>query len=107
MRRSSATRCFRRSRCSARSGLIWQNTATGESSVWLMNGASFTAGVVLDTLPIQWSIVGTGDFNADGKADLLLQNTATGERVVRLMNRTTLLSTVSLGISGTDWSIGN
>ena len=87
--------------------LVWQNTVTGESSVWLMNGGALTSGVALDTLPGQWRVVGTGDFNADGKADLLLHNTGTGERAVRLMNRTTLLSTVSLGTSAITWSIRN
>jgi hypothetical protein len=35
-------------------------------------------------------LVGTGDFNGDGKADLLFQNTSTGTPVVWTMNGTTV-----------------
>ena len=33
-----------------------------------------------------WAIVGTGDFNNDGKTDILWRNTSTGENYVWYMN---------------------
>jgi uncharacterized delta-60 repeat protein/M6 family metalloprotease-like protein len=90
---------------SGKSGLIWQNSVTGERSVWLMNGTTVTQGVSLGLSPTEWSIAAIADFNGDGKPDLLWQNTLTGDRVFWLMNGTTFLSSVDLGVSSPDWSI--
>lgn len=67
--------------------LIWQNTSTGDVTVWYMNGTAWTGkwdylakGVSLD-----WKIVGTGDFNSDGKPDLVWQNSATRDVMVWYM----------------------
>ena len=91
--------------------ILWQHQATGALSVWLMNGTSLTSlatvtpGVVSDT---NWKIVGTGDFNGDGKPDILWQHQATGALSVWLMNGTSLasLATVTPGVvSDTNWKI--
>jgi hypothetical protein len=42
-----------------------------------MNGASLISGLLFDpdqTLGTNWKIVGTGDFNGDGKPDLVWQH---------------------------------
>jgi hypothetical protein len=67
--------------------LLWQNTTTGERSIWLMNGTSWDgSSVILPQVPTVWSIVGSGDFNGDGNADILWQNTSTGERSIWFMS---------------------
>jgi hypothetical protein len=38
--------------------LVWQNTTTGERSIWNMSGSTFTSAVLLPTVPTQWSIAG-------------------------------------------------
>jgi hypothetical protein len=75
--------------------------------IWLMNGTSYSSGVSLGVVPTQWQIVGTGDFNGNGKTDILWQNTATGERAIWLMNGTSYSSGVSLGFVPTQWDIRN
>jgi hypothetical protein len=87
--------------------ILWQNSATGQRIIWLMNGTTHQSTVSLGTVPTQWSIVGSSDFNGDGKADILWQNSATGQRIIWLMNGTAHQSTVSLGTVGTSWSIRN
>jgi hypothetical protein len=52
-------------------------------------------------------MVGTGEFNGDGKRDILWQNNTTGQRTIWLMNGTTLIGNVSLGIVPTQWNIRN
>ena len=61
-----------------KSDILWQNSSTGQRSIWLMNGTVLASIVNLPTVPIQWDIVGVGDFNADGKSDILWQNRSTG-----------------------------
>ena len=61
--------------------------ATGEIVAWLMNGASLSSGARL-LPPGTWTVVTTGDYNGDGKADLVFKNTATNEVVMWLMNGT-------------------
>jgi hypothetical protein len=65
------------------SDILWQNQSTGLLSAWRMSGVDLIQGVLL-TLPdgsspalvsdTQWRIVGTADFNADGRTDLLWQH---------------------------------
>jgi hypothetical protein len=88
-----------------KSDLLWQNTTTGERSLWLMNGTSFQSSAGLGTISNDWSIAATGDFNGDGKPDILWQNSTTGERLIWLMNGTAFGSSVSLGTVPLAWSI--
>lgn len=87
------------------SDLVWQNSATGERLVWLLDGTSFVAPVSLGTIATDWSIAATGDFDHDGQTDFVWQNTVTGERLIWLMDGTTYRSSVALGTVATDWSI--
>jgi hypothetical protein len=53
-----------------------------------------------------WQIVGTGDFNNDGKVDILWRNKSTGRNVVWLMNGTTYSSYAELmQVADTNWEI--
>ncbi len=88
-----------------RPDLLWQNTLTGQRSIWLMNGLTATGGVDLGTLPVEWVIAGSGDFTGDGKTDLVWQNTVTGQRSIWVMNGTSALYGVDLGTVPLDWWI--
>ena len=70
-----------------KSDLLWYNAATGQTSIWLMNGGAATAQSLILTDP-NWRISNTGDFNGDGKADLLWYNATTGQTAIWLMNGT-------------------
>jgi hypothetical protein len=87
--------------------ILRENVATGERTLWLMNGTSPIGTVTIGTdADTNWHMVGAGDFNGDGKQDILWQNLATGARRVWLMNRTTFVSSVDLGTDAdTNWRI--
>ena len=60
--------------------ILWQNTSTGQTSIWEMNGNSFIGGGPVSPNPgPSWKAIGTGDFNKDGFSDILFQNTSSGQ----------------------------
>jgi hypothetical protein len=61
--------------------------------------------VIRDEANIDNRIVGTGDFNSDGKQDILWRNTVDGANRVWVMNGTTLVSTEPLTVVNPDWEI--
>jgi hypothetical protein len=88
-----------------KSDVFWSNTATGERSLWFMNGSAAGGGAGVGTVPPAWKISGTGDFNGDGKADLFWTNTTTGDRAMWLMNGSTVLLNAFLGTIPADWIV--
>ena len=72
-------------------------------AIWEMNGttvlnanSSFVANV-----PTNWSIVGTGDFNGDGKTDIVWRDTA-GDIAIWLMNGVTISGASGIGTVADD-----
>jgi hypothetical protein len=78
-----------------RSDIIWRDGG-GNTSVWLMNGATVLSPVAIGTVPTQWSIVGQRDFDGDGDADLLWRDTS-GNTAIWFMNGTAVSSSAGIG----------
>jgi uncharacterized repeat protein (TIGR03803 family) len=72
--------------------ILWQNTVTGQASIWEMNGATLEGGGPVTPNPgLAWKAVGTGDFNQDGSSDILWQNQETGAISIWEMHGNTLI----------------
>jgi YD repeat-containing protein len=102
-----------------RADILWHNDATHESQVWLMraNGrvgrANITdgAGTLLRVGP-PWHVVGTRDFDGNGRADLVWHNRSTGETQLWFMDGSRLLDRATVVdehgrplLVGTPWRI--
>jgi FG-GAP-like repeat len=85
--------------------LVWENTVTGQHSIWFMQNGVLASWIALPTLPTQWRIAGVGDFNGDGYADLVWENSATGEHSIWLMQNGVLASWIALPIFPTQWHV--
>ncbi|MFZ4409136.1 MAG: FG-GAP repeat domain-containing protein, partial [Paracraurococcus sp.] len=57
--------------------MLWQNRATGDVAVWVMDGDNFLHGqtVYTPTAGEGWKIAGSADFTGDGRSDILLATT--------------------------------
>jgi DNA-binding beta-propeller fold protein YncE len=92
--------------------IVWQNrtsttTGTGTVVVWLMNGLSIASSGSPNTVAdLNWQILGTGDFDGDGKSDVLWKNGANGQTVMWLMNGIGIASSGSPGtVADLHWQI--
>ncbi len=90
--------------------LLWQNRQTGQVIYWIMGGLNSATRVSLGDFTlnpgVNWRLVGTADFNGDGKADLLWQSKVTGEIVVWFLNGTVRTGSVSLSIPApANWNV--
>jgi YVTN family beta-propeller protein len=78
-----------------RSDIVWRNVATGDVNAWMMNGRALLPGSrnFANIPSADWTILGVGDFDGDGKADLLWRNTYTGDVNAWFMDGTALKPT--------------
>jgi hypothetical protein len=78
-----------------RTDILWRHDVSGENVLWFMNGATLLSGVF--TTPsaltdVRWKMVGTNDFNLDGRPDILWRHNASGENVLWFMNGSVLIN---------------
>ena len=73
--------------------ILWHNAAAGQTQIWYMEGHKVAGRATVlgengsaTFIGLPWSIVGTNDFNQDGKADILWHNAATGETQIWYMD---------------------
>jgi hypothetical protein len=91
--------------------LVWQNVSNGQVLVWYMGGPQgnvYEGSNWLSGPVTGWTVVGTGDFNGDGRPDLIWQNSSTGQVVVWYMGGpqgNTYLSSNSLSGSVSGWTV--
>jgi poly(3-hydroxybutyrate) depolymerase len=86
-----------------KSDIAWRDMS-GNTSIWLMNGAAVLSSGAIGTVPTTWSIVGQRDFNGDGMADLLWRDTS-GNTAIWFMNGTAVSSNIGIGNIATTWSV--
>ena len=89
--------------------ILWRNSTTGENYVYPMNGLSIkpAEGYLRTVADQNWQVVGSGDFDGDGKADILWRNSATGENYIYLMNVTAIVTEGYLRrVADLNWKVG-
>lgn len=85
-----------------KSDIVWRDTG-GNTTMWLMSGASIVGGGNLGNPGGTWAIVGQRDFNGDGKHDLLWKDNA-GNLAMWFMNGTTPSYNYIMNV-GPNWSV--
>jgi hypothetical protein len=74
---------------------LWRDKS-GDTAIWLMNGATVLSSGNIGNVPTTSTVVGTGDFDGDGKSDILWRDT-NGNTAIWFMNGMTPLSTSNIG----------
>ena len=85
--------------------IVWRNTNTGDTAVWLVNGLTLGSTGFPGGVPTEWIIADIGDLDGDGKPDLVWRNTTTGDTAVWLMDGASVSSTGFPGGAATGWTI--
>ena len=83
-----------------------RHTASGQTNIWMMDGAQrIGQGSPGTANPVNWQVAATGDFDADDRSDILWRHTATGQVVIWLMDGTQMVGGGSAGSVGLEWTI--
>jgi hypothetical protein len=98
------------------SQILFRNTNDGTVVLWRLAfpfgmvapGSTVGAGIssaTLGTVPLDWILVGVGDFNGDAASDLLWRHTPEGTIVTWEMNGGTIASSTTVATVDLSWSI--
>ena len=82
--------------------ILWRDTS-GNLAAWQMNGSTIQNTTSYTPLPNTTSVVGTGQFNANGMGDILVQNGS--NLAVVFMNGPNILSTKPIGTLPAGWTV--
>ena len=87
--------------------IVWRNTTDGAVAVWLMNGLTINpASGSPGGAPNNFTIVGIGDLNGDGKTDLVWRDANTGDVGGWLLDGANLLSAAVITAAvPTEWVV--
>jgi hypothetical protein len=69
-----------------------------------MNGATVSSAGGPGSVPTNWLIVQTGDYDGDGKSDLLWRDDS-GNTAMWFMNGVTVASAAGVGNISTNWTV--
>jgi hypothetical protein len=84
---------------------LWRD-GTGNVAIWLMNGAQILQSGSPGQVAINWSVVGTGDFNGEGDADILWRDWE-GNIAVWMMNGLEIAGIGGLSMVPSSWSVAS
>jgi len=80
--------------------MLWRNSITGQNLLWNMDGVTRTSMALIPLLQNDasnnWTVVGSADFNNDGKPDVLWRNSVTGQNSIWYMDGATRTSIASI-----------
>jgi hypothetical protein len=90
--------------------LVWRNTATGQVSIWSMNGTNIVQNAIIGSAPLNWRIIGAGNFT--GNPGILWVNSNTGQLSVWTISGTIVPGIANFfvggsGVTGTVQAIGD
>lgn len=71
-----------------RADILWRHSGSGAVTLWHMDGSNRLSGSgrLPNPSDLNWRIVGTGDFDGDGKADILWRHAVNGGNSMWLMD---------------------
>ena len=73
--------------------------------IWYLNNNVLVSGAFGPTLPVNWDLVATADFNGDGHPDYVLENRDTGRTVIWYLNNNVLVSGAFGPTLPADWTL--
>ena len=94
-----------------RTDILWQHSgSTGEAdarSIWLMDGGTVIGGGMVANPGADWSVIATGDYDNDGRADLMWHHGPTGWNSEWLMEGADVKAFgASIANPGDFWTLG-
>jgi hypothetical protein len=91
-----------------RADILWRHTIDGRNAIWFMDGAERRPeSGLLPAIPnLDWEIVGTRDFDADGDTDILWRKATNGNNKIWFLEGTTLVpQEETIGVVATSWNV--
>ncbi len=83
-----------------------RNPASGQNWLYTMGGNLVTSSNHVSTVPAgNWSWVGSGDYNKDGKHDKLWWNNSTGQLWMHLMDGSTIVTSAAVATYSNVWRV--